>query len=88
MNTYQAVIATDGVVSYVLFLYRDVQWSRAQTNIGFNAGDAIRSFTVPEPSSGDFYFNIERDSNIGIPGSFFFRVDQEFIVEPSSKYVL
>ncbi len=44
-NTYQAVSMTDGK-SFVCFLYEDIEWElRAQ--IGFNARDGNRSFTVP-----------------------------------------
>ena len=74
------VIATDGSETYVLFLYRDVQWSRTQTSIGFNAGDGIRGFNLPRPS-GSNYLSIESSSNADIPGAYYFRVDQD-IREP------
>ena len=79
-NTYQTVIATDGNETFVLFLYEDVQWGNPYTTIGFNAGDGVRSFT---PSLPDSVKNVETASNIGIPGTYIFRVDQESIMEPS-----
>ena len=49
MNTFQAVIATDGSKTFVLFLYQDIQWSRNRyTAIGFSAGDRVRYFNLPE----------------------------------------
>ena len=69
------VIATDGSETYVLFLYRDVQWSRTVTSIGFNAGDGVRGFNLPRPSGDSNFLNIESTSNVGIPGSYYFRVD-------------
>ena len=72
-NTYQAVLMTDDKLSYICLLYKDVQWgSRAQ--IGFNAGDGRRSFTVP----GGFTIqtlNMENLSNVGRPGLFIYQVN-------------
>ena len=87
MNTYQAVIATNGSATYVLFLYRDVQWSNAATSIGFNAGDGVRGFNLEKTSSSNDFGDIESTTNIGIPGAYIFRVDQDNIVSDSGMNV-
>ena len=84
VNTFQAVIATDGIKTFVLFLYGDIQAARydyGRNVMGFSAGDGIRSFALPESRSHYRYWprRIERTSNVGRPGTFIFRVDQEDI---------
>ena len=77
MNTFQVVIATDGSQTYVLFLYRDIQWGRGATSIGFNAGDGVRGFNLFESFSNDeSVLNLESTSNVELPGVYMFRVDQ------------
>jgi len=44
-NTFQVVIASDGQQTFVFFIYDEIEWGFA--NIGFNAGDGVRSFMVP-----------------------------------------
>ena len=76
MNTFQAVLATDGNRTFVMFLYEDMQWGSAQTRIGFNAGDTLQSITLTESLIIDDVLNLENTSNVGIPGVYIFRVDQ------------
>lgn len=84
-NTFQAVIATNGSATFVLFLYRDIQWSGG-TIIGFNAGDQERFFSLPDATLIiDAVFNLESRSNVGMPGTFYFRVDQDSIIEPAGS---
>ncbi len=42
MNTYQAILATDGTSSYAIFTYRcgDINWARG-SSIGYNAPGGI-----------------------------------------------
>ena len=44
VNTFQAVIATNGHVTYVLLTYNKIQWSTSSSQIGMNAGDNLNSF--------------------------------------------
>ena len=76
VNTFQAVLATDGNMTYVMFLYEDIQWGSAQTTIGFNAGDRSQSITLPESLTTEGVLNLENTTNVGIPGVYIFRVDQ------------
>ena len=65
-------MATDGQLSFALFVYGDIEWGAA--NIGFNAGDGVRSFMVPgalTPQARD----IETTSNVNRTGLYIYRVD-------------
>ena len=83
-NTYQAVLATDGSATYVMFLYREILWGTGATSAGFNAGDGIRGFNLPEFSTAEGTLNLETTSNVApeCAGVYFFRVDQNFTIEP------
>ena len=72
-NTYQAVLITDGELSYICLLYKDVQWGSG-AQIGFNAGDGRRSFTVPGGLTSQT-LNMESLSNVGRPGVFIYQVN-------------
>ena len=76
VNTFQAVLATNGSITFALFLYHDIQWSRV-TIIGFNAGDGVKSFTVPESLTANSVLNLDSTSNVDIPGMYIYRVDQD-----------
>jgi len=81
-NSLQVVMATDGQTSFVFFLYSNVEWGTA--NIGFNAGDNMRSFMVP----GALTFqsrNIENGSNVDVPGLYIYRVDLNSVFDPSGE---
>ena len=81
-NTFQAVLSTDGNRTFVMFLYHDIQWSSdilwsSGTIIGFNAGDGLNYFTLPQSVTVDGVLNLDNTSNVGIPGMYIYRVDQD-----------
>ena len=61
---------------FVMFLYHDIQWSSG-TTIGFNAGDGLHYYTIPESLTTDGVLNLDNTSNVGIPGMYIYRVDQD-----------
>ena len=73
-------MTTDGDMSFIFLIYTDIQWG-AGVLIGFNAGDGIRSFTVPGALT-NLALAFETMSNIGIPGVFIYRVDEYPILGP------
>ena len=82
VNTFQVVLSTDGEKSFIFFIYADIQWGMG--GIGFNAGDGVRSFTVP----GSLTLSarvIEEGSNVGVTGVYAFRVDLLDIVRPGGE---
>ena len=92
-NTFQAVLATDGLFSYVIFLYADneIQWTTGDASngtnglggvpaqVGFDAGDGVHYAAIPE-SCTDAIINITQTSNVGVPGVWMFRIDEEEVV--------
>ena len=85
-------MATNGINSFVIFLYADgeIQWTTGDASggtdgfggtpahVGFNAGDGIRFASVPGLQN-DSIINITTTSNVGIPGVWIYRVDEESI---------
>ena len=74
------VLVTDGESSFLLFYYGDLQWGSAGRFIG------ILSHGMPYFIVESVYLsfqNIETTSNVGFPGLYIARVDQEDILVPS-----
>ena len=46
-NTFQVVIASDGVQTFVTFHYDDIEWGGFNTLIGVSAGDGFNFITHP-----------------------------------------
>ena len=76
MNTFQAVLATDGVMTFVVFNYEDIQWGSDGTTVGFNAGDQLQFIALPESLTAEGVLNLENTTNVGIPGVYIFKVDE------------
>ena len=72
-NTFQVVIAADVQMTFVFFIYGDIQWGDG-ANIGFYAGDGTRSFMVPGALTNQT-LNIDEGSNVGVRGVYIYRVD-------------
>ncbi len=76
-NTFQMIMGTGGQLSYVTFLYDDIQWTdsgRALAEI--NADDGVRSVTLPGSGSEDIR-NLTTTSNVAVEGVWMYRVDSE-----------
>ena len=80
-NTFQVVIAADGQETFIFFIYGDIEWGRA-ANIGFNAGDGIRSFMLPGALTAQS-MNIEDGSNVNVTGVYIYRVDSCSVLGPN-----
>ena len=74
------MLATDGIQTVALFIYRDIQWSGERfavgAEIGFNIGDGYTSFRLPI-SLTDRTMDVDELSNVGVPGVFAYRIDSE-----------
>ena len=82
-NTLQCVLVTDGIDTFIIFLYGDIHWTSGTTAAsggpvealaGYNAGDGINSFTIPG-SLTTRIINITETSNVGIPGTWMFQLN-------------
>jgi len=86
-NTFQCVLATDGVESFVVFLYAhgNIQWTTGRASGGFrglfgtealagiNAGNRINSITINGSRTPEI-INIDKTSNVQVPGVWMFQV--------------
>ena len=75
-------MATDGQATFVFLIYSNIEWGVA--NIGFNAGDGVRSFMVPGALTAQTT-SIDMGSNVNISGLYIYRVDQNVIFEPTGE---
>ena len=85
-------MVTNGRRSFAIFLYADgeIQWTTGDASggtngfggtpaqVGFNAGDGIRFANVNKSQTPDIV-NIDSTTNVGRPGVWIFRIDQEEI---------
>ena len=78
--SFQAVIATDGEMTFVLFLYGDINipvhsyFGIVNARIGFDSGTGT-GYNLPQDDLNSIR-DLVRLSNIERPGIFAFRVDQ------------
>ena len=79
-NTFQAVIVADQHMTFVFFIYGDIQWGDT-ARIGFSAGDGTGFFMVPHALRRQA-LNIDEGSNVGVTGLYIFRVDQCSVLGP------
>ncbi|NXF40874.1 TECTA protein, partial [Nyctibius bracteatus] len=89
VNTFQAVLATDGATCFVMLNYGDLQWTTGIANqgdahtgmggvpaqAGFNSGDDVHYYNIPG-SRTPAVLSIGHRSNVGVPGRWIFRVDE------------
>ena len=92
-NTFQCVLASSGVKSFVIFLYADggIQWTTGDFSggddglggtealAGINAGDGENFITIPGSLTPSI-IDIAQISNIGIPGMWIFQVDHGMLL--------
>lgn len=91
------MLISDGTFSFVSFLYADglIQWTTGDASGGtnglggtpaqggFNAGDGERFFSIPGSQTAAI-LNVFNTSNVGVPGLWTFRVDQNSIALPEN----
>lgn len=53
--------------------------------IGLNVGDGVNSFTLPESMNESSLMALVNTSNVGTPGVYIFRVDEETVGAPAGK---
>ena len=87
MNTFQCILATSEIESFVIFLYADLQWTTGDSSLGsrglgglkavagYNAGDRINSYTIAGSQTSRI-IEIAKTSNVGIPGTWIFKVGE------------
>ncbi|ETE64501.1 Alpha-tectorin [Ophiophagus hannah] len=98
VNTFQAVLATDGEISFIMLNYADIQWTTGTGNdgdiftglggipaqAGFDSGDTENYYNIPG-SRTDGILNIKKTTNVGEPGCWLFQVDKSIIGVPTPE---
>ena len=85
-NTFQVVIATDRQQTFVFFIYGDIEWGN-DANIGFDAGDSVRSFMLPGALTNQS-MNVEDGSNVDVTGLYIYQVDLPSVLDPNDGEML
>ncbi|XP_038045953.1 uncharacterized protein LOC119720369 [Patiria miniata] len=86
-NTFQAVLVTDGSLSFAIYNYEDIRWTTGTASggsstglggtpaqVGLNSGDGVNYCSLPD-SRTDAIVDVDLQTNIGTTGRFLFRVD-------------
>ena len=88
-NTFQCILATTELESFVMFLYADgkIQWTTGDASggtnglngtealAGINVGDGVNNITISGSLTPNI-INIAQTSNVGIPGVWMFKVGE------------
>uniref|UniRef100_A0A914C1P0 NIDO domain-containing protein n=2 Tax=Acrobeloides nanus TaxID=290746 RepID=A0A914C1P0_9BILA len=90
-NTYQLVLATDEIRSYAIFNYAHINWTSSNTAgalqgrgglqsalAGFNGGNGTGWTSLPYSGEGRI-LKLQEFSNVGVPGRWLYRVDEQII---------
>lgn len=94
LNTFQAVLVTDGGNSYAIFNYLDdgMSWETGDASggsggfggteaaAGFDAGNSIDYYTIPGSFNPGIANALEDGSNMGTPGRWIFKISEAEIV--------
>ncbi|XP_066454549.1 sushi, nidogen and EGF-like domain-containing protein 1 isoform X1 [Eleutherodactylus coqui] len=93
INTFQIVLITDGLRAFTIFNYETIEWTTGRhassggdswgrggiaAQAGFNAGDGWRYFNIPGSRTDDIA-GIANTTNVGIPGRWVFRIDNNHV---------
>ena len=73
-------MATDGQLSFVTFLYDDIQWTDDFTEAGIIQLDSPLAVLIPASDSDSRI--LTTTSNVGVPGMWMYRVDTDIIMPP------
>ncbi|XP_078684632.1 sushi, nidogen and EGF-like domain-containing protein 1 [Branchiostoma floridae x Branchiostoma belcheri] len=92
-QSFQVVLATDGIQSFAIFKYGDILWTTGSASMGdaatglggvpaqagFNSGDGTNYYTVPGSRSSEIV-DVETRSNVGQPGTFMYQINDAKIL--------
>ncbi|XP_058052426.1 alpha-tectorin-like [Ahaetulla prasina] len=98
VNTFQAILATDGRISFIMMNYAYIQWTTGTGNdgdihtglggipaqAGFDSGDKENYYNIPGSRTPEI-LNIMETTNVGEPGRWLLQVDKSIIGVPTAK---
>ncbi|KAF6020925.1 TECTA [Bugula neritina] len=80
-NTFQAIIASNGIETFAMFNYQEIQWLNGSVagstpaQVGFDSGDERNFYATPK-SRTPAIIDIVTDSNVGVPGKMIFKLGE------------
>ena len=77
VNSFQVVLATDGIATFAFFIYGSLQYARPISTIGFKKFND--NYMPISTLSGETTFSFM--SNVGILGVYLYRIDLRHILE-------
>ena len=90
-NTFQAILTSNGQHTFAIFNYDQLNWpvkgSNRRVGIGFNSENGTKYYTN-DLSFTNNVTNINKMSNVNVPGKFIYKIDTSIIVQPSSGSIL
>ncbi|XP_065116696.1 uncharacterized protein [Paramisgurnus dabryanus] len=78
--SFQVVLISDGVSSFILMNYGDMSTIVYQTESGFDTVGSKHYFVVPMSNDGNLIPNLKSTSNVNTPGRWAFSVNRENVV--------
>ena len=73
-NTFQAVISTDGIASFLIFNFGSLSLLSKSIQIGGNSGDGVNFYKFPDNLTANIS-SLSTLSNVNVPGKWVFKVD-------------
>ncbi|OQV25692.1 putative Sushi domain-containing protein 2 [Hypsibius exemplaris] len=76
-NTFQIVLTTDGIRTFGIINYLDINWIRQNNQFataGFNAGDGIHFHEISGARTS-WLGNLEEQTNVHVPGRWIYQLD-------------
>ncbi|XP_063292594.1 sushi, nidogen and EGF-like domain-containing protein 1 [Pelobates fuscus] len=86
VNTFQAVLITDGTDTFLFYNYADLQWPTTNMEeialAGLNSGRTTGYYQLPGSHTTDI-LKLANTSNVGVAGRWVFKVDRLHPEDPS-----
>ena len=89
--TFQSVLISDGIHSFAIFNYNEIQHNFTQScqpsesaSAGYDAGDSKNYYLINSSCTNEIY-NLADTSNVGVPGKYISRLDNSGISTPTSQ---
>ncbi|XP_065116699.1 uncharacterized protein [Paramisgurnus dabryanus] len=77
--SFQAVLISDGVSSFILMNYGDMSTIVYQTEAGYDTVGSTHYFVIPESNDGNLIPNLKSSSNVNTPGRWVFSANQGIV---------
>ncbi|KAL1264779.1 hypothetical protein QQF64_005134, partial [Cirrhinus molitorella] len=74
-TSFQVVLISDGIFSFILMNYGDIAVTSHSVEAGYDTINSTHYFVIPGSNSGSSISNLKSSSNVSVSGRWAFRVD-------------